>query len=373
LINVSAGTVRGAQRRKPRATRLRAGFALLAALLVLVAVTAIVAGVVALNAASYAEQTRVAHAQNFLSGLTAPKQAIALFQEDINGKTPRTLSQLSTPITTTDTDICGKLYTGTGNPADVDEWSGRYASRTFPATGTPVGIGTSRDTLQYQVEGNAGRALIVIDLVPEEEALRLDTRVDTTAGAGSAAGTVRWTAPGADGTVTLTWVIPLSRRCGAPSASFTFVCAQLTCNFTDTSTDDEGTVVAWSWTFGDGGTSTTRHPTRIYAAGGTFTVTLTATDNDGIQSSASQSVTVRNITLTAVGIRQGQTRRGELTWSGAITANVDIYRNNVLIATTAAAGPFPYVDPLPGAGTYSYKVCEEGTTICSNTSTFTIN
>jgi len=66
----------------------------------------------------------------------------------------------------------------------------------------------------------------------------------------------------------------------------------MTANFTDTSTDGDGTVVSRSWAFGDGNTSTTPDPSHTYGAAGTYTVTLTVTDNDGATDSASASVTV---------------------------------------------------------------------------------
>jgi PKD repeat protein len=78
----------------------------------------------------------------------------------------------------------------------------------------------------------------------------------------------------------------------APSADFTASCVDLTCDFTDGSTDPDGTVTAWSWTFGDGATSTEPSPRHTYAAGGTYTVGLTVTDDDGATGSTSRSVTV---------------------------------------------------------------------------------
>ena len=77
-----------------------------------------------------------------------------------------------------------------------------------------------------------------------------------------------------------------------PVASFTKTCGLLTCKFTSTSSDPDGTIASYSWTFGDGGTSPLQSPSHSYAAGGTYPVTLTVTDNLGATSSTSQSVTV---------------------------------------------------------------------------------
>jgi PKD repeat protein len=77
-----------------------------------------------------------------------------------------------------------------------------------------------------------------------------------------------------------------------PVANFTFTTSALTANFTDTSTDSDGTIASRSWNFGDGTTSTATNPSKTYAAAGTYTVTLTVTDNVGASSSKSSAVTV---------------------------------------------------------------------------------
>ncbi len=80
-----------------------------------------------------------------------------------------------------------------------------------------------------------------------------------------------------------------------PVASFTSSCdGGLECTFTDTSTDPDSPIVSWSWNFGDGGTSTTQHPTHTYAADGAYTVTLTVTDNEGASDTATETVIVGN-------------------------------------------------------------------------------
>jgi PKD repeat protein len=67
-----------------------------------------------------------------------------------------------------------------------------------------------------------------------------------------------------------------------PSASFTGSptsgAAPLTVSFTDTST---GSPTAWSWNFGDGGTSTLRNPSHTFTTPNSYSVTLTASNAGG--------------------------------------------------------------------------------------------
>ena len=75
--------------------------------------------------------------------------------------------------------------------------------------------------------------------------------------------------------ITLTCpVAPVANFSGTPTSGG----APLTVNFTDLSTNSP---TAWSWTFGDGGTSTVKNPSHTYTATGTFTVSLTATNASG--------------------------------------------------------------------------------------------
>jgi PKD repeat protein len=80
----------------------------------------------------------------------------------------------------------------------------------------------------------------------------------------------------------------------APNASFTQVCTGLSCVFTDGSTDSDGSIASRSWTFESGTppTSVDAAPTVSFAAAGTYTVTLTVTDNEGATDDVSQEVTV---------------------------------------------------------------------------------
>jgi leucyl aminopeptidase len=77
-----------------------------------------------------------------------------------------------------------------------------------------------------------------------------------------------------------------------PVANFSVVTSGLTANFTDSSTDSNGSIASRSWNFGDGSTSTATNPSRTYAAAGTYNVTLTVTDNEGATNSKTAAVTV---------------------------------------------------------------------------------
>jgi PKD repeat protein len=78
----------------------------------------------------------------------------------------------------------------------------------------------------------------------------------------------------------------------APVAQFSSTCTDLSCEFTDLSSDTDGTVDAYAWTFGDGGTASTQSPSHAFTAAGDYDVTLTVTDNDGGEKSVTHSVTV---------------------------------------------------------------------------------
>ncbi len=112
-----------------------------------------------------------------------------------------------------------------------------------------------------------------------------------------------------------------------PAASFTSSCSDLTCDFTDASSDSDGTIASWAWVFGDGNTSSSQNPSHTYAAAGTFSVSLTVTDDDGATDTASSSVTVSEPTggstthiaaLTGASVSQGGA-----SWLAIVTVTVE--------------------------------------------------
>lgn len=69
--------------------------------------------------------------------------------------------------------------------------------------------------------------------------------------------------------------------------------APLVVNFSGTgSTDPDGSLVAYDWTFGDGGTASGSTASHTYAAAGSYSAQLRVTDNSGLSATSSVSITV---------------------------------------------------------------------------------
>ncbi len=77
----------------------------------------------------------------------------------------------------------------------------------------------------------------------------------------------------------------------APDAAFVASCADLLCSFADRSTDADGIIAAWTWSFG-AGTASGATPAFAFAAPGTYPVTLTVADDDGAMSTVTIPVEV---------------------------------------------------------------------------------
>ncbi len=82
----------------------------------------------------------------------------------------------------------------------------------------------------------------------------------------------------------------------APTADFSFTPADPTegeaIQFTDSSSDSDGSIASYSWYFGDGSSSTEESPYHTYSSSGTYTVELIVTDNEGASDSISKTVDV---------------------------------------------------------------------------------
>ncbi|HEX6930213.1 MAG TPA: S8 family serine peptidase, partial [Gammaproteobacteria bacterium] len=72
-----------------------------------------------------------------------------------------------------------------------------------------------------------------------------------------------------------------------------------------------------------------------------------------------------DITLSANTYKVKGVQHVDLSWSGAASSNVDVYRDGNVIATTPNDGAYTDNIGAKGGGSYSYQVCEAGTATCS--------
>ena len=168
------------------------------------------------------------------------------------------------------------------------------------------------------------------------------------------------------------WQVDLRSVNVPPVANFTFATSALTASFTDTSTDSDGTIASRSWNFGDSTASTATNPSKTYAAAGTYTVTLTVTDNGGATHIRTSSVTV-----TAGGGGTVLSNGVAVTGLTATTGNslnytmlVPAGTSNLVFTTSGGTGDVDMYVKLGSAPTDSVYDCRPYTSDNAETCTF---
>jgi subtilisin family serine protease len=76
-------------------------------------------------------------------------------------------------------------------------------------------------------------------------------------------------------------------------------------------------------------------------------------------------------TLSATGYKVKGRKHADLAWSGATSGSVTVYRDGEPIATVENDVTYTHATNEVGGGSHTYKVCEAGTSTCSNESVVT--
>lgn len=184
--------------------------------------------------------------------------------------------------------------------------------------------------------------------------------------------------------------------------SATNVCADTISLYNDLSTVSAGTIKKWSWDFGDNKTDTIKSPKHKYTTSGTYTVTVIVTSSEGCKDTATAAVTVYptpvpNFTSTEVclntltsfnnssaiappdninswkwdfgdttAVNTNQTPTHGYKKAGTFQVKLTAISNNN--CTTTVTKPV-IVNPLPDAKFSTNAVCDNDSTVLTNTST----
>jgi len=150
-----------------------------------------------------------------------------------------------------------------------------------------------------------------------------------------------------------------------------------TVSFVDTSTDD-GTIVKFTWNFGDSLTAQGKNTTHVYSDAGVFTVVHTITDDTGLSASCTQTVTATSAAPTCdfvISPTSGQTGQDISFTDISSDPDGSIVRSTWDFGDGDSASGFSVTHSYDDAGTFTivHEVTDDqgNTTICA-TKTITI-
>ncbi len=174
-----------------------------------------------------------------------------------------------------------------------------------------------------------------------------------------------------------------------PAASFTFnsnnQCAGTALTFNSTSTGT-GAYTTYSWNFGDGNTSTAAAPTHAYTSGGTYNVTMTASNGTGCTSTS--GITTVTVLPGPTAIISGDDGDGNTIYCLTPAANaasdpVEFFNNSTAATSYSwnfgdgtavfnTASTSTFIHSFTAYGTYTVSMTATGANGCTNTATLTV-
>ena len=147
-----------------------------------------------------------------------------------------------------------------------------------------------------------------------------------------------------------------------PTASFTRTCTDLACSFdASASSDSDGTIVSYAWNFGDGSAASGATASHTFAASGSYTVTLTVTDDAGDSGAASQTVTVSDgnvpaLTISNVSDSVEKGGKFTVTWTTSAPADTAVIIGSQTFGSSTLTTSHSVTIRGTKKATYSYTV-----------------
>jgi hypothetical protein len=123
------------------------------------------------------------------------------------------------------------------------------------------------------------------------------------------------------------------------------------------------------------GANVTTYADTGLSAGATFSYRVRAQNAGGSSAysntDSATTLPATGVSLSAVGYKVKGQKQVDLTWTGASSSNMDVFRNGVKVVTTANDGFYTDSISAKGGGSYSYIVCEADTSTCSDSALVT--
>ncbi len=155
----------------------------------------------------------------------------------------------------------------------------------------------------------------------------------------------------------------------------------LTVNFSSAgSNDPDGTIVSYAWDFGNGATSTAANPSNVYTIAGSYTATLTVTDNMGITTPTTVAITASAPTapqITTQPTNQTVNAGATVTFTAAASGNpaptFQWQKNSVNLAGATNATLTLAAVTAADAGSYTLVATNSVGSTTSNAATLSVN
>ncbi|MDQ3280147.1 MAG: PKD domain-containing protein [Acidobacteriota bacterium] len=122
-----------------------------------------------------------------------------------------------------------------------------------------------------------------------------------------------------------------------PSANFSYApsapAAGQAITFTDLSSDPDGDPLTYTWSFGDGTTSTLRNPSKSYSAASSYTVSLSVSDGRGGSSTLTKPITVSTTAPTGAPVLTFNRPTGTTVTSPALAITIEVSGEQLNVST----------------------------------------
>ena len=169
--------------------------------------------------------------------------------------------------------------------------------------------------------------------------------------------------------------VPPTVTIGGPYTGATGSAIAFTASATDPSPQEVAAGFAYSWNFGDGSTSTLQNPSHTYASTGSYTVTLSVKDSDGVSTTATTSATITGQLVARAGPGESGNEGGAIVFAGSASGGSGAltYSWNFGDSSTASGTLTPsHTYGLYGSYTATLTVTDSAGHTAQSTTTVTV-